>query len=217
MKIFENIKKIKNIKLINIAAIFCASVLLISTLLTVISIIGERKIYQNIIRLHVLPNSNSEEDQHLKLEVRDYILDELAVLTEDCKNSSEAADKINAGLGKIQELIKDFISQKGYDYPINATLTREVYPTRTYIDSTGETFALPSGQYQSLQVLIGESGGDNWWCVLFPPLCLSGSKIENELAVAGYSQQQINVLKRDSNKTVVRFKIHEIISGLWKK
>jgi stage II sporulation protein R len=178
---------------------------------------GEQKIYENLIRLHVIANSDSEEDQDLKLEVRDFILGDIANLTKDCKDVKEAAEKIQAGLNDIETKAKDFINQKGYDYTIQTSLSTEVYPEKTYTDSNGETFTFPSGKYQSLRIIIGEGKGKNWWCVLFPPLCLSGSKIEGELAVAGYTNEQIKILKKDkSGKYVIRFKILEILSDLLK-
>jgi len=178
---------------------------------------GEQKIYQSLIRLHVLANSDSEEDQDLKLEVRDYILGDIAALTENCTDANEAAEKIQDSLKDIELKAKDFINQKGYDYKIKAVLSEEAYPERTYEDSNGESFTFPSGKYQSMIITIGEGKGSNWWCVLFPPICLSGSKIEDDLAVAGYSNEQINILKKDKgSKYVIRFKILEVLSGLFK-
>jgi len=204
-------------KLINIAAAFCACVLLTYCFCVFMPVNGEQKIYRDVIRLHVLPNSDSEEDQALKLEARDYILGDIAALTENCKDSSEAAEILRAHLSGIENKAKDFIRQKGYDYNVRAVLSEEPYPERTYEDSNGETFVFPSGKYQSLRLVIGEGGGNNWWCVLFPPLCLSGSKIEDGLAVAGYSSEQINILKKDKDKKyVIRFKILEILAGLGK-
>jgi len=178
---------------------------------------GEQKIYENIIRLHVLANSDSEKDQNLKFKVRDYILGDIAALTQNCENSEEAAEKIQVNLKDIENKTKNFVNQKGCDYDIAVNLSREVYPERIYTDSHGEDFIFPSGKYQSLKIIIGEGGGKNWWCVLFPPLCLSGSKkIEDELAVAGYSTEQINILKKSKgSKYVIRFKILEILAELF--
>jgi len=216
--IINKIKKLnKPGKIINIIAIFCAFVLLTYCFCAFMPVNGEQKIYQDLIRLHVLANSNSEEDQTLKLEVRDYILGDIAALTKKCKNAEEAAEKIQAGLKDIEIKIKDYINKKGYNYNIAAVLSKEIYPERTYTDSYDETFTFPSGKYQSLRIIMGDGDGNNWWCVLFPPLCLSGSKIEDDLAVAGYSNEQINILKKDKgSKYVIRFKILEILEGLFK-
>ena len=204
-------------KPVNIMAAFCASVLLTFCFCVFMPVNGEQKIYQDLIRLHVLANSDGEDDQNLKLEARDYILGDIAALTRDCANIDEAAVKIQAALNDIENKTKEFIKQKGYDYEVKAVLSKEAYPERTYEDSDGEIFTFPSGKYQSLIITIGEGSGKNWWCVLFPPLCLSGSKIEDELAVAGYSNEQINILKKDKgSKYVIRFKILEILSDLFK-
>ena len=204
-------------KSVNIMAAFCACVLITSCFCAFMPVNGEQKIYEDFIRLHVLANSDGENDQNLKLEVRDYILGDIADLTQDCKDAKEAAGKIRDGLKDIESKAKDYINQKGYDYSVTAILSVEVYPERTYTDSDGEDYTFPSGKYQSLRIIIGEGEGKNWWCVLFPPLCLSGSKIEDELAVAGYSNDQINILKKDKgSKYVIRFRILEILADLFK-
>ena len=221
MKNFINkIKNLNNLnysnKIINMTAVFCACVLITSCFFAFMPVNGEQEIYDSFIRLHVLANSDSENDQNLKLDVRDYILGDISALTKDCKNAEEAAEKIRDGLKNIENKAKDFINQNGYDYSVAATISSEVYPERVYTDSTGEDFTFPSGKYQSLRIIIGEGEGKNWWCVLFPPLCLSGSKIEDDLAVAGYSNDQINILKKDKNsKYVIRFKILEILADLF--
>ena len=204
-------------KPVNIMAAFCACVLLTFCFCLFMPVNGEQKIYQDLIRLHVLANSDSEDDQNLKLDARDYILGDIAALTQRCADINEAAGIIRTALNNIENKTKDFINQKGYDYEVRAVLSEEVYPERTYEDSDGEIFTFPSGKYQSLIITIGEGNGKNWWCVLFPPLCLSGSKIEDELAVAGYSSEQINILKKDKGgKYVIRFKILEILEDLFK-
>ena len=203
----------KQVKPVNIIAAFCACFLITVCFLMFMPVNGEHEIYGSLIRLHVLANSDSGEDQDLKYEVRDYILGDIAALTQDCGNPEEAAERIYAALDGIETKVKDFINQKGYHYSVRAVLSHEVFPTRTYEDAAGESFYFPSGKYQTLKITLGEGGGENWWCVLFPPLCLSGSKIEDELAVAGYSGDQVNVLRRDrGGKYVVRFKILEVLS-----
>ena len=215
------IAKIKNLnnskKAVNLTAAFCACVLLTFCFCVFMPVNGEQKIYQDFIRLHVLANSDTEEDQNLKLEMRDYILGDIAALTKNCKDVTEAAEKIRDGLKNIESKAQDFINQKGYDYKVGAILSREVYPERTYTDELGEVFTFPSGTYNSFIIKIGEAKGKNWWCVLFPPLCLSGTKIEDELAVAGYSGEQVNILKKDKGaKYEIRFKILEILENLFK-
>jgi len=216
--IISKIRSLNNSgKAVNAMAAFCACVLLTFCFCAFMPVNGEQEIYQSFIRLHVLANSDTEEDQNLKLEVRDYILGDIAALTENCKDVNEAAVKIQVGLKDIELKAKDFINQKGYNYTVKASLSREVYPERTYTDESGEVFTFPSGTYNSFRIIIGEGKGKNWWCVLFPPLCLSGTKIEDELAVAGYSNDQINILKKDKDaKYEIRFKILEMLEDWFK-
>ena len=200
-------------KILNITAIFCVCTLAISIVFVFLPVNGEHRIYGDLIRLHVIANSNSDDDQKLKYKLRDYILEDIASITENCTNIDEAAEKINRELLNIQSNALELISNKGYDCPVSVTLTKEIYPTREYIGDDGNDFVLPSGKYLSLRIELGEALGENWWCVLFPPMCLSGAKIEDELAVAGYTNEQINILKKDKDKKyVVRFKILETLS-----
>jgi stage II sporulation protein R len=204
---------------VNLVAAFCACVLIIAAVCIFMPVNGEQKIYSDIIRLHVLANSDSQNDQNLKLEVRDYILSDIAALTENCADSNEAAEKITSELKKIEDKAADFVKSKGYDYSISASLSREIYPERIYTGLNGETpedYIFPSGEYTSLKIAIGKGEGKNWWCVLFPPLGLSGSKIEEELAAAGYNSEQVSILKKDKGvKYEVRFKILEILSAIF--
>ena len=216
-KFINSVKSINSNKIINIIAALCACVLIISCFCAFMPINGEQKIYSDIIRLHILANSDSEEDQTLKLEVRDCILGDIANLTKDSANVNDAEEKIQDGIKNIENKAEDFITQKGYNYAVTATLSKEIYPERTYTDENGEDFIFPSGEYNSLRIFIGEGKGKNWWCVLFPPLCLAGSKMEDELAVSGYSSDQIQILKKDkSSRYVIRFKILEVLEGLFK-
>jgi stage II sporulation protein R len=203
-------------KAVNCAAAFCACVLIISAVLIFMPVNGEEQIYNNIIRLHVLANSDSRNDQDLKLKVRDYILEDVAELTRYSADSHEAAEKIRAELENIENKTREFIRSQGYNYNISAVLSREVYPARIYADESGD-YIFPSGDYNSLRIIIGEAQGENWWCVLFPPLCLSGVMIEEELAVAGYTSEQINILIKDNGaKYEIRFKILEILNAIFR-
>ena len=214
---YEAVKKRKALNVLNTIVIFCACVLAVSGLYAFLPVNGEHKIYSDLIRLHIIANSDSDGDQKLKFELRDYMLDDISKLTEDCINIDEAVRKINRELVNIEAKALEFISKNGYDYPVAVTLAKELYPTREYTGDDNSEFILPSGKYISLRITIGDAGGQNWWCVLFPPICLSGTKIEDELAIAGYSNEQINILKKDKDKKyVIRFKILEVLSGLIK-
>ena len=190
------------------------TVILLFIVLGSLPIHGEDKIYDNVIRLHVLANSDSDEDQALKLKVRDAILERSSELFGESGSIEEAADSINANIDAITEVAQAVINENGYDYPVSVTLTNERYPTRSY-----ESLSFPSGEYLSLRVMIGEAEGQNWWCVLFPPLCLSAATdkavAEDAFISVGLTGEQYRIItESDNTKYTVRFKILETIEGL---
>ena len=202
---------------VNFIAAFCACVLIISAVFAFVPMNGEQKIFSDMIRLHVLANSNSQEDQDLKFQVRDYILSDIAQITKGSSDSAEAAERIRLGLNDIETRVRGFIAGKGYNHTVSAVFSREMHPRRIYTDAEAY-YIFPAGIYNSLSIRIGESAGENWWCVLFPPLCFSaGMRIDDALAVAGYTDQQIKLLKRDrdggsGNRFEVRLKILELLT-----
>lgn len=179
----------------------------------VLPIHGEEKIYESVVRLHVLANSDSYEDQSLKLKVRDAILGYTSPKVIDSTSREEAIEILQNELDNIEEVAKQVVEEQGYDYSVEVTLTLEEYPTRNY-----ESMSFPSGEYVSLRVLIGEAEGQNWWCVLFPPLCLSAAseKAENEEAfiAVGLNSDQYKIITETKNtKYYLRFKILEAFRG----
>lgn len=171
---------------------------------------GESEIYDTVVRLHVIANSDSEEDQTLKLKVRDRIIEVVDPAVRNCRSQSEAIAAIGGIMGDIQAAAEDVIEAEGFDYPVSVVITEEQYPTKNY-----ESCAFPEGEYVSLQVKIGESEGENWWCCLFPPLCLSAATDEksNEDAFisVGLTDEQYKIItETKSPKYRVRFKILEV-------
>jgi len=208
--------KTSETKIINLVVLFCACVLIMYGIFMFMPVRGEHRVFNDMLRLHILANSDSDYDQSLKLEVRDYIVADIAELTRDSACSDEAADKINAALDNIEQRTRDFMQARGHNYKISASLSRGLYPRRIYTDGYAD-FMFPAGEYNSLRIIIGEARGENWWCVLFPPLCLSGVIIEEELTAAGYTSGQINILKTDSGtRYEIRFKFLEIFNRLFR-
>ncbi len=119
-----------------------------------------------LIRFHVLANSDSEADQALKLRVRDRILEETCLPLEEAQNTTEAVAQIQKHMADIREVALKEIQSQGYDYPVSVQLGVFDFPVRQYGNVT-----LPAGRYPALRVVIGEGAGHNWWCVMFPPLC----------------------------------------------
>ena len=199
-------------KITKIILLFCIFTLC-AVICDILPIHGEEKIYESVMRLHVLANSDSEEDQALKLKVRDELLSYITPLVIDASSREDAMAIIEAKMNDIEKIAQESVYKNGYDYKVDVTLTLEEYPTRNY-----ETMSFPSGEYISLRVLIGEAEGQNWWCVLFPPLCLSAAteKAENEEAfiAVGLTPDQYKIITEASDaKYQLRFKILEAIYG----
>ena len=143
--------------------------------------------------------------------MRDAILDAVARLTDNAGTREEAEQAVRDNLDLIAALAKDEIALAGRAYGVHVRLGEEKYPEREY-----EGVRLPAGKYVSLQVLIGDAAGRNWWCVLFPPLCTAASEPQDELAEAGFTGEQIRVLCDDeSPKYVLRFRILELFEAIF--
>ncbi len=182
--------------------------LIIITLLfiSVIPTEAEAAIYTDTVRLHVLANSDSAEDQELKLEVRDLLLEKYGPLISDADGSDEARARIEACLPNMRRDVIGWVRDAGYTYECDVTLTEERYDTREY-----DGFTLPSGTYTSLRVLIGDAEGQNWWCVMFPPLCLdiATDTTPADDALLGYSKEEARLI---SGGYTVKFKLLELLS-----
>lgn len=165
----------------------------------------------SLVRLHVLANSDSEEDQALKLKVRDGVLEQAGQLLEQTDTLEQARQVLADNLTLLEQTGQAVVDREGYDYPVSVSLERTWFPTKEY-----EDFALPAGTYQALRVVIGQGEGQNWWCVVFPPLCL-GSATESaaELALeSGVSDQQVALMTGSSQGYVIKFKALELWDGL---
>ncbi len=162
---------------------------------------SETKLFDNVIRLHILAENGTYESQQIKLTVRDAILSECGDLFNQNGDIVTAKQTLEANLPKIQEISNQVLNEQGVDYKATVQLTYEDYPTRVY-----ENFVLPQGNYLSLQVKLGDAEGQNWWCILFPPLC-TGASTES------FSKAEIN--NKDTEvftkpKYVFRFKLLEL-------
>lgn len=119
-----------------------------------------------VFRLHVLANSDSAEDQALKLKVRDSLLNYMNDICSNCTTKEEAISLANENKKNFQQIAEQTISENGYNYPVKINIDNFYFPTKNYGDIT-----LPAGFYDALRVEIGEAKGKNWWCVMFPSLC----------------------------------------------
>lgn len=130
-------------------------------------VLQRQMLNENLIRLHVVANSDSEEDQAIKLQVRDAVMESLRSAMADIDNVTEAKAYVRDHLPEIQRIANEVLIRAGQAGSAVVTLAREQFDTRTY-----ETFRLPAGVYESLRIVIGTGEGHNWWCVVFPSLCI---------------------------------------------
>lgn len=121
---------------------------------------------ENLIRFHVLANSDSPEDQELKLKVRDKVIEAMSIDLEKSKDVNETRNILVASLREIEEVAKEEIEKNGKSYSVKASLGEHNFPTKRY-----GNVVFPAGTYEALRIEIGKAKGQNWWCVMFPPLC----------------------------------------------
>lgn len=150
------------------------------------SLLSDRKaLNEGLIRFHVVANSDSEQDQAVKLRVRDAVLESIQEDLKQVANIDQARDYLQENLPKIQSVAEQTLQSLGVDTTAVVSLTKEAFDTREY-----DTFRLPAGIYEALRITIGEGEGKNWWCVTFPTLCLptTGDGFRETSVGAGFSQ-----------------------------
>lgn len=123
-------------------------------------------ISDSVFRLHVIANSDSKEDQELKYKVRDAVLEYMNKISIDCSSKEDVISLAEKHKDDFYKIAKQTIEENGYDYSVNISIGNFEFPTKTYGD-----ISLPAGFYDALKIEIGEASGQNWWCVMFPPLC----------------------------------------------
>lgn len=157
---------------------------------------------QNILRLHIIANSNSKEDQELKLKVRDRIISESGDLFNGVTDVDSAVLKAEEKIEFLNNIAMDEIRKNGFDYNVRVEVGDSDFSTRVYDD-----FTLPAGTYKSLIINIGDAKGKNWWCVIFPEICLpTASEIDLNKTVA---QESVDIVS-SPNRYILRFKVIEI-------
>ncbi len=197
---------------VKVMVCMCASILAAFLFVSVLPIHGEEKIYSDMIRLHVIAASDSEEDQAVKLLVRDAVLEVVEHSMKNVESQEEAAAAIEAAHDEICAAANAVLEREGFNYSVCAELGLENYPERVY-----EGFTLPAGQYTSLRVIIGSGEGHNWWCVLYPPLCTTAAQEREKVFItAGFTDEQYKTITETGEvKYKVKFKILEILSDFF--
>lgn len=189
--------------------------ILISAVAGVYSSRVQTDLAKNLLRLHIIANSDTKEDQELKLKVRDAIIKEMSSKFSLSNNIEETKKIAQDNISNIENIAKNVIVQNGKDYSVKAELANVYFPTKYYGD-----IALPPGNYDAVRVEIGKAKGHNWWCVLFPPLCFvdaangklqEGSKDKLKVTLSQSEYELISNASRDENLPVkIKFKSIEI-------
>ncbi len=187
---------------------FATTLFLLTFIIAAFPTEEEYKIYEDTLRLHILANSDSRRDQDLKIGARDLILDKLGAELSETDTINSALDITDSLLSEVDRLLEDYLADAGEDYGATVTLSKEWYETRDY----GE-FTLPRGYYSSLVITLGEGDGQNWWCILFPPMCRDLASESSD----DHQQSGGNLYDIGGEKYSIKFKTMEIIADLFKK
>ena len=171
-------------------------------------------IADSVFRLHVIANSDSEEDQNLKYKVRDNLLSYMNNICANCKTKQEAISLVEENKENFKQIALDTIINEGYSYDVTINIGNFEFPTKNYGD-----ISLPAGFYDALRVEIGEAKGHNWWCVMFPPLCFvditSGVVPDEskELLENNMSEEEFALVSNDSISEIkFKFKLLEFFN-----
>lgn len=165
------------------------------------------EISKETFRLHILANSDTENDQALKIKVRDKVLEYTEELFNNAKSKNEAEKVIAENIQAVNDVAYNEILNNGYTYPVKTEITNMYFTTRYY-----DNYTLPSGMYDALRVTIGEGKGHNWWCVMYPTICVSPVEEQEEKAKEVFDDKQYDIVT--NTKFQYKFKIVEIFEKI---
>lgn len=167
-----------------------------------------------VLRMHILANSDSEEDQQLKIKVRDSLLEHSEEIFGGCGSLEEMKSTAEEKLDYINDIVLEVIDENGFDYGAHSSLVNMEFDDRVYGDLT-----MPAGDYDALRITIGEAQGHNWWCVMYPPLCIPAAEtVDADADTAGdyFSRDELDLMENPDDYQV-KFKCAEVFKGLKKK
>lgn len=171
---------------------------------------SRQAVSDKVVRLHVLANSDSAEDQALKLRVRDRVTERTTQWLQSAADRAEAEGLLRGGLLELEGIAAREIAEAGYDYPVTAQVADTTFLTKEY-----DGFALPAGEYLALRIVIGEGAGQNWWCVVFPPLCTAAaSDVPAAALAAGFSEEEVALITEENSGYCLKFKTIEWLQEL---
>lgn len=210
------IKFIQNSK---VKHIFIISILLcLFILISAISYVDavSSDIADSVFRLHVIANSDSKEDQELKYKVRDKVLEYMNSIAKNCTSKQEIIELANTHRQEFQAIAEQVIHENGYNYNVNIYIGKFDFPTKNYGD-----ISFPAGTYDALRIEIGESKGQNWWCVMFPPLCFidvtSGIVPEESKSIMqdNLTAEEYNIISDQKSPDIqVKFSLIEMFQSM---
>ncbi len=191
-------------------SLFCG--LLIAVLLSITSFGAScGNIRKEVLRMHVIANSDSEADQAVKLQVRDAVLAAGKDLFDGTLTADETETVLESDKQVLQNAAETVLRENGFDYGVRVEIGKDFFSTRTYDGSV----TLPAGEYEAVRVILGEGKGQNWWCVMFPPLCLPAAEADAELQNV-LPENEVQITERNP-RYEARFKIIEIFEKLAEK
>ena len=205
-------KSTDKLHLLEIAALLAVAVTLIWGIW---SLQEQDALEKKMIRLHVLANSDEQYDQELKLLVRDRVLTEATALLEESADMQDARTRLENALPQLEQTARQEIAAQGYDYTVSARLENTEFPLKEY-----DGFALPAGEYLALRVLIGKAEGQNWGCVVYPPLCTAAAADMEETAMSsGLGKGELSLITEENTGYVLKFRSLELWESLrqWMK
>ncbi|MBB6631015.1 stage II sporulation protein R [Clostridium algidicarnis] len=174
-------------------------------------------IKDKMIRFHVIANSDSIEDQDIKLKVRDKVLEYIYPKLEGASEIDKSREILKENDKEIKDIALKVLQENNYDYKVESTLSNEMFPVKSYGDIT-----LPQGEYEAYRIILGDGKGQNWWCVMFPPLCFVditkgevSSEDTEEIMKKNLSEKEYDIVKRkDKSNIIFKSKIGEVVKDI---
>lgn len=177
----------------------------------------QNDLQDNLIRLHIIADSDSDADQTVKLKVRDAVLKSVGDRLSS-GDREECKEEIINNLGKIEEIADDVLRENGFNYTAHAEYGKFPFPEKTY-----KSMTLPAGEYYGVRVVLGSGGGHNWWCVMYPPLCFKEgeevtlSRESEKILRESLDSDTYEIITQKNNEVVVKFKVVEIVQEIKQK
>ena len=206
------------VNLMRVFGVICAAALVLVTAVSYISW-QVNDIEDSVLRLHIVANSDSDEDQALKLKVRDEVVDRCGFLFENCVSAEQSIKTAADNIGFIKYVAEQVITENGYNYDADCQVTQCSFPTKQYERPGDSGVSLPRGEYNALNIKIGAAKGKNWWCVMYPPLCFvdgvasvpdeTDELLKSQLTASEYEL----ITESDRPEIKIKFKIAELLGG----